>query len=196
MKHLSFIATALTVSALVGCANKPPKEEVAECKFLENPSEKAPTWACAPFTVDGFKDTGFGSYQKTGAGAQFAMDQAAAKARAQLANQVKARVSQMIRDYAGTTGSGATETVDRAASSTTQQITAETLTGSKVVRQAVDAKGNVYVLVGMDLEAANKRMGEALNTSMRNQPALWQQMQANRSQAEMQAEILKMGDRR
>ncbi len=194
---LTPIAVGLVAAfVLAGCGSNKKKEEVAECKFLENPSERAPQWACAPYTVEGFKDTGFGSYQKTAAGAQFAMDQAAAKARAQLANQMKSRITQMIRDYAGTTGAGATETVDRAASSTTQQITAESLAGSKIVRQAVDAKGNVYVLVGMDIEGGNKRIQEALNTSMRNQPALWQQMQANRSQAEMQAEILKMGDRR
>jgi len=196
MKLTPIAVTLVAAFALAGCGHKPHKEEVAECKFLENPSEKAPSWACAPYAVEGFKDTGFGSYQKTGAGAQFAMDQAAAKARAQLANQMKSRISQMIRDYAGTTGAGASETVDRAASSTTQQITAESLTGSKIVRQAVDAKGNVYVLVGMDLEGSNKRIQEALNTSMRNQPALWQQMQANNSQAQMSAEILKMGDRR
>lgn len=196
MKLVPALITAAAVIALVGCGSKPRKEEVAECKFLENPTERAPQWACAPYAVEGFKDTGFGSYQKTAAGAQFAMDQAAAKARAQLANQMKSRVSQMIRDYAGTTGAGATETVDRAASSTTQQITSETLAGSKIVRQAVDSKGNVYVLVGMDLEGSNKRIQEALNTSMRNQPALWQQMQAGRSHAEMQAEILKMGDRK
>jgi hypothetical protein len=196
MKLVPTLVTAAAVIALVGCGSKPRKEEVAECKFPENPSEKAPVWVCPPYAVEGQKDTGFGTHAKSGAGYQFSLDQASAKARAQLATQVKTRVTQMIRDFAGTTGAGATETVDRAASSTTQQITAETLAGSKVVRSTVDGKGNVYVVVGMDLEGSNKRIQEALNTSMRNQPALWQQMQAGRSHAEMQAEILKMGDRK
>lgn len=196
MKLMPLAVALAAAISLAACGSKPRKEEVAECKFPENPSEKAPQWVCPPYAVEGQKDTGFGTHAKSGAGYQFSLDQAAAKARAQLATQVKTRVTQMIRDYAGTTGAGASETVDRAASSTTQQITAETLAGSKVVRSTVDAKGNVYVVVGMDLEGSNKRIQEALNTSMRNQPALWQQMQAGRSHAEMQAEILKMGDRK
>lgn len=197
MNHtLKLAALAAVVATLVGCASKPREEAAAACTFLENPTEKAPAWACAPWAVEGFKDTGFGSYQKTGAGAQFALDQAAAKARAQLALQMSARVTQMIKDYVGTTGSGATETVDRAAESVTKQLTAQTLSGAKVVRQAVDAKGNVYALVGMDIEGSKRQVEGALQTSMRNQPALWQQFRASQGQAELAAEIYKMGDKR
>ena len=197
MKYtLKLVALAAVAVALVGCGSKPRQEARADCTFLENPTEKAPAWACAPWPAEGFKDTGFGSYQKTGAGAQFAMDQAAAKARAQLALQMGARVTQMIKDFVGTTGSGATETVDRAAESVTKQLTAQTLSGAKIVRQAVDAKGNVYVLVGMDIEGSKRQVEGALQTSIRSQPALWQQLRAGQGQAELAAEIYKMGDKR
>lgn len=196
MKFVPLVVTVIAAAALVGCAQKPRQQAVPDCTFLENPSEKAPSWACAPYAVDGFKDTGFGTHPRSGAGAQFSMDQAAAKARASLALQVGARVTQMIKDYVATTGAGATETVDRAAESVTKQLTAQTLSGAKIVRQAVDQKGNVYILVGMDLEASKRQVEGALQTSMRNQPALWQQFRATQGHAELAAEIYKMGDKR
>ena len=195
MKLLTTMATLIVAMTLAGCGSKPRQEAVPDCKFLENPTERAPNWACAPWTVEGFKDTGFGTYQKSAAGAQFSMDQAAAKARAALALQMKARISQGIKDAVLTTGAGATETVDRAASSVTNQITAETLVGSKIARTAVDAKGNVYVIVGVDLEAAQRVVQTAVQTSMRNDAATWQRIQGNRSQAELQAEINKVTSR-
>ncbi len=199
---MRFLSTAITISAailLAACASKPPApkvEEVVECKFPENPNEKAPTWVCPPNEVAGIKDTGFGTHPKSGAGYQFSLDQATAKGRAALAAQVQASVAQSIKDYAATTGAAGSETVDRAASSTNSQLTSQKLAGSKVMRSAVDGKGNVYVLVGMDLEASKRLIQQALQTSMGNEPAIWQKMQANRSQAEMQAEILKMGEKR
>jgi hypothetical protein len=189
---LTVLAVATTLAA---CGSKPRQEAVPDCKFIENPTEKAPNWACAPYAVDGFKDTGFGTHPKSGAGAQFSLDQAAAKARAQLALQMKARVSQGIKDYVATTGTGTAETVDRAASSTTNQITAESLVGAKVARTTVDAKGNVYVVVGMDIEASRNVVQAAVQTSMRNDAATWQRLQGNRSQAELAAEISKFTSR-
>jgi LPP20 lipoprotein len=189
---LTALAVAMTLAA---CGSKPRQEAVPDCKFLENPSERAPNWACAPHVVEGYKDTGMGIHPKSGAGAQFSKDQAAAKARAALALQMKARVSQGIKDYVATTGTGASETVDRAASSTTNQITAETLAGSKIIRETVDAKGNIYVLVGMDIEASRNVVQAAVQTSMRNDAATWQRLQGNRSQAELAAEISKFTSR-
>lgn len=197
MRTSRLIMTAVAVVALAACGTKKPREEVrADCTFPENPSEKAPLWVCPPYAVEGVKDTGFGTHQKSGAGYQFSLDQAAAKARASLATQMKVRVSQLIKDYAGTTGAGATETVDRAAESVTRQFTSETVAGSKIMRSSVDAKGNVYVVVGLDADAARRQVEGAMQTSMRNQPALWQQFRASQGQAELAAEIYKMGDKR
>ncbi len=195
MKLTSTLTVLAVAATLAACGSKPRQEAAPECKFLENPSERAPSWACAPYAVEGFKDTGFGSHPRSAAGAQFSMDQAAAKARAALALQLRARVSQGIKDYVATTGTGASETVDRAASSTTNQITAETLAGAKIARTAVDAKGNVYVVVGMDLEASRNVVQTAVQTSMRNDAATWQRLQGNRSQAELAAEISKFTSR-
>jgi hypothetical protein len=194
-------ACALLLAACVSNPTQPkpptpPQEVVADCVFPGNPTQRAPVWICEPRPpIEGVKDLGFGTHPKSGAGYQFSLDQAAAKARVNLASQVKTRVQGEIGAAAATSGAGATEVVDQVAASMNKQFTAETLSGSKIVRSTQDALGNVYVLVGMDLEASKRMVQTALQTSMRTDAGAWQKIQGNRSSADLQAEILKMGDR-
>jgi hypothetical protein len=197
MKLIPAVIAAAAVIALVGCGNKPRKEEVAECTFPLT-KEKAAQWVCPPHEVAGYKDTGFGSYAKTAAGYQFQLDQAAAAARKDLAAQIQARVLAGVKSAIQTTGAPGTpsETVDQVASSVVNQLTEAKLTGSKVVRSATDSKGTVWVLVGMDIEASRRVVQEAVRTSMNNQSAQWQRVVGTRLQSELQAEVLKMTDSR
>lgn len=190
MKMLRDLSIAAAVAALLGCASRPHEE----CSFPEG-AGRAPSWVCAPYAVEGFKDTGYGTYPKSGAGYQFSLDQAAAKARAMLATQVKTRLTEAVRAFASANGVGASEAVQAAASTATVQITEATLLGAKLARSTTDSKGAVHVVVGMDVERSTRLLQEALNAGMQSQPAVWRQVGGNRSPAEMQAEILKMGSR-
>jgi hypothetical protein len=158
-----------------------------------NSSQRAPAWVCGEHDVPGYKDKGFGTYGKSPAGYQFALDQATARARVDLAGQIRTRAEGMIKDYtAAAGGENSRAAVDASSESVKKTITAETLTGSKVVRSGTDALGNVYVVVGMDLEASNKRIEQALQSSMKNESAIWQKMLGNKGQADMTAEIMKL----
>lgn len=193
---LAFVAVAACV--LAACAPNPPQRDAeAECTFLGT-QEKAPKWACAPFEVAGYKDTGFGKSARSAAGDQFTLDQATLQARksltAQIQSRVKAGVSNAIRT-AGLPGAP-NETVDGLATSVAEQLTEERLAGSRVVRQAADSKGAIYVVVGMDVDTSQRVVQQAVQTSFANQSAQWQRVVGNRPQAEMQAEVLKMTNSR
>jgi hypothetical protein len=114
---------------------------------------------------------------------------AATDARVQMAQAMKVHVQNMVKQYAETTGSADSETVDKVNTSVTKQITDQTLTGTKRYKSIVSPNGTVYVLIGMDEAAAAKATQEAVRTSMNNDKALWQQFKAQKGQDELAAAI-------
>lgn len=161
-----------------------------ECVFPDSPNEAAPNWVCDE-PIGGVSVSAVGAYEKSAAGVAFQKDQAIAAARVQLAQTFKTRVSNMIKQYAETTGAGSSETVDRVNSSVSKLITSETLAGTRAYRSTASSKGTVYVLVGLDPTAARQSADTVLKTSMQNERALWQEFKANKAQEELAAEIAK-----
>jgi hypothetical protein len=117
---------------------------------------------------------------------------AATAARVELAQTMKVEVQNMIKQYAETTGTGDSETVDRVNTSVTKQLTKETLVGSKIFRQMPTPSGGIVVLVGLDADTVNKLAEQAIKTSMNNERALWQKFQAEKSFDELASEISNM----
>ena len=190
-KQITLITSAIAVVLLAGCASKPGQlEAISECTFPDSPKDAAPLWVCdAP--VDGIAVSAIGSHEKSAAGVAFTRDQATAVARVRLAQNMRTRVQNMIKQFAETTGSGATETVDRVNTNVSKLITDESIEGSKVFRTATSPKGTMYVLVGMDAALAEQSAKNILKSSMRNDRALWQQFKATKAQDELAAEIAK-----
>lgn len=191
--HFLLIATAAAV--LGGCStadkkvnvNEPPKE----CVFPDSPKDEAPLWVCdAP--VEGVAVSAVGAANKSAAGVAFMKDQAAADARVKLAQQMRVRVNNMIKQYVETTGAGSSETVDKVNTSVSKLITSETISGSRIFRSTTSPKGDMYVLVGLDPTVTREATEKVLKTSMNNDRALWQQFKASKAQDEMAAEIAKM----
>jgi len=189
------ISTVVAVG-LSGCTKKDlVKESRPDCVFPDNPSEAAPDWVCLE-QAEGVTVAAVGTYEKSGAGVQFMKDQAVASARVNLAQQMKVHVQNMIKQYAETTGAGASETVDKVNTSVSKLITKETVEGSRLFKSTTNSKGTIYVLVGIDPAQADKAVKEVVKTSMNNERALWQQFKASKSQDEMAAEIAKMDDKK
>lgn len=181
---MSFVALGLSA-----CASAPVKEKVAECVF-PNSDKAAPLWVCDG-PAEGVAVAATGSHPKTSAGIDFQKTHAATSARVKLAAAMKTHVTNMIKQYAETTGAADKETVDQVYTSATKAITDETLFGSKIFRSAQAPDGTMYVLVGMDEGAAAKATESALKTSMNNERALWQKFQAGKAQDELAADIAK-----
>lgn len=189
---ISLSALALTLAA---CGSKPPKkpvEPVAECTFPDSPTIPAPLWVCDG-PVEGVAVSAVGSYEKSAAGQAFMKDQATAAARVRLAQQMKVHVTNMVKQYAETTGAAGSETVDKVNTNVSKLITSESIVGSRAFRSMVNpATGTVYVLVGLDPKLAEQQTAAALKTSMNNDKALWQQFKAKKGQDELAEEIAKM----
>ncbi|MFP5441567.1 MAG: LPP20 family lipoprotein [Gammaproteobacteria bacterium] len=177
-----------------GCSSKQEQPQVltpvAECTYPGTTNAAAPLWVCdAP--VEGYDVTAVGAKEKTAAGVQFQKDQAAASARVALANRMKVQVQNMIKQYAETTGTGDSETVDQVATSVSKLITNETLVGSKIIRSATAPNGTAYVLVALAPAEVQQIAEQSVKTSMNNEKALWQKFQAGKAQDELAAEIAK-----
>lgn len=191
MKLRALFAVA-TTTLLVACAsNQPTQAPVASCVFADGSGQAAPEWVCgAP--VDGLDLSAVGYADKSAAGPNFMKQMAATAARVELAQTMKVEVQNMIKQYAETTGTGDSETVDRVNTSVTKQLTKETLVGSKIFRQMPTPSGGMVVLVGLDADTVNKLAEQAIKTSMNNERALWQKFQAEKSFDELASEISNM----
>jgi hypothetical protein len=179
---------ALAIWSLSACTKSDP-DMPAECVFPDT-EVAAPGWICDE-PVPGLDVQAVGISEKSAAGMSFMKDMAAADARGKLAEQMKVKVSKMVKSYLGTTGVGDAETVDRASESVLKTITSETLVGSKIFKSRTGPNGRLFVLVGLDPMSADTATTQAVKTSMGNDRALWQQFKAQKSFDEMAAEIAK-----
>jgi len=187
---LSTLAMALT--GCMGSGSNPSKHEIRatapECVFPDSPQDAAPAWVCdAP--VEGVAVSAVGSREKAAAGIHFMKEQAAASARTALAQQMRVKVSNMVKQFAETTGAASTETVDKVNTSVSKLITDETIKGSRLFRSVTSPKGSIYVLVGLDRPTAINETEKVLKTSMGNDSAQWQQFKAQKGQDELAAAI-------
>ena len=178
--------------ALFGCASPPkPQASLAECVFPDAPTEAAPLWICdAP--VDGVEISSVGYAQKSIAGNAFMKQMASSDARVQLSSTFKTRVSNMIKQYAETTGSADSETVNSVNTSVSKLITSETLVGSRIFRTRASPTGGLFVLVGLDTANTQKAAKDSIQTSMNNDQALWQEFKAKKAHDELALEISNM----
>lgn len=187
------IVISLAVLGLVsvtGCSSPPPPKVAApECVFPSS-TLAAPAWVC-DMPVEGASVSAVGISAKSSAGVAFMKQMAMADARVQLAQTVRIRVSNMIKQYAETTGAANQQTVDQVNTSVTKQITDETLVGTKLLRSITGPDGAMYVLVGLDESSAQQIAEVAIRSSMNNDRAAWQQFRAQKNQDELAADIAK-----
>jgi hypothetical protein len=184
---MRWVVAAAVVMGVAACAK--PKPKVAECTFPGSTVE-APGWVCDQ-PVPGVSVGAVGSTQKSAAGMSFMREMAATSARAELARQMKVQVQGMIKQYAETTGAGDAETVDRVNTSVTKQITNESLAGTKIMRSIQAPDGTLYVLVGLDESTRQALVKAAVNTSLNNERAAWQQFRAKKGFEELADDIAK-----
>jgi len=192
MNKAAYLVAGVAMTAvLAGCGGK--KEQVADCVFPDLPGTAAPGWICDE-PVEGVEVSAVGSADKSRAGHDFMKQMAATSARVQLAQRMKVTVQNMIKQYVETTGAADDETVDKALTSVTKQITNETLVGTRIYKTRTSPNGTLYVLLGMDENSVSQAAENAIKTSMKNERALWQQFKAQKGQDELAAEIAKMNE--
>ena len=188
-KVVGVMVAAMTLAACSKDAvETPPVAAVPECVFADGSNQAAPLWVCgAP--VEGVELSAVGYSEKSAAGPNYMKQMAATAARVELAQVLSLDLQNMVKQYVETTGAGDAETVDRVNSVVTKQITDQTLIGSKVIRQIPTPSGGLVVLVGLNPEQAGNMAQDILRTSMKNEAAVFQKLQAEKSFDELAEEI-------
>jgi hypothetical protein len=191
----NFLVLVLASIVLAACSTPEIDEEMekekalmVDCTFPDAVEVAAPDWVCdAP--VPGWDVTSVGSAAPTDAGYDFMKDQAAASARVRLAQQMEVHVSNLIKQYIETTGTGDAETVDQVRTSVTKTLVDQDLIGSTIIKSRRSTGGYLYVLVGLDETASAVNAQKALRTSMGKDEALWQQFKAEKGFDELAEDI-------
>ncbi len=178
IKTISSIALAGLLSvAITGCNKKvTPEEEEAPSFACKQENVLAPKWTCIPTADDAY--AGVGVAQKSAAGQAMMRRVALASGRVDLAEQIKVQVKAKITLYTGTTGVGASETVDQANEAVTKQVAKVDLVGSKAIDSWTSPSGALYMLVTVSEKDTNKQIKKNIKTSLNNDQALWQQFKA------------------
>ena len=187
LKKISLITVIAAAVMLSACSSTGVKNKFANCVYPGTNTE-APGWICDE-PVDGVSVSATGSAEHSLAGHEFMKQMAETAGRVQLAQQMKIHVANMIKQYAETTGAGKSETVDKVNTSVTKQITDASLVGSRIYNERTAPDGTLYVLMGLDAKSVQEITAAAVQTSMHNDRALWQEFQAGKAQDELAAGI-------
>ena len=174
LSKFKYLFCALTLVTIASCGYKEQSyrlPKIKSCNFPDNPKEEAPLWVCN-VNIEGYVITGVGSVRSSKAGIQFMTNQAATNARVVIAQELKTKVSNEIKNYIESKGLGDSETVINVSSSVASQITDSILVGSKILRTVSSSNGTLYVLAGLTKESyeatLKKAFSEAAKTEQQN----------------------------
>lgn len=184
----SVLLAAIAAFAFTACGGGQPapeaKKDFGKCM---KEGEEAPKWVCKPFLMGGL--VGLGMAEKSPAGMNFQRDEAMAEARKDLAQQLGVKVKSMFKNFTQVSGVGKGAAVDKVASSVQKQIANQNLKGSKAIDSWDSSKGSMYILMSLDPAVAAAAAKAQVQSSLKNEKALWQQFQGKKAQADLDREI-------
>ena len=184
IKTLSSIAVAALVAFTVsGCNGEQPKVTKVQQQATEDAQFKckqesvfAPSWTCMPMADGAY--AGVGIAEKSGAGMSHMRRVALANGRSDLAQQIKSQIKDKVETFTRVTGVGAGESVDSVTTAVSKQIAKVDLEGSKGVNVWTAPSGALYMLVTVSEKKANEEIKQNIQSSYKNDSALWQQFQS------------------
>lgn len=174
---------------IVGCSSKVDSISQAP-KEIINELADAPKWVLA--TQENEKGINAAGSAKIGkAGTQFAITEAEANARDQMARQMQVKVANMVKNFTQQTGVGDGQTVDKVVSSVSKQVTQQELIGTQRKDMWISPSGELWVLMSMS-EQSVSAVKNAVKSSFKNDEALHQQVLAKQAQDELDKELEKL----
>lgn len=178
----------MTASLFTACSqsNQPQQEAV----YVDPEFQGAPSWVMNPMVEGAISD--IGSAPKNAANDfGFQRDEAVANARDNIAKQLQVKVSNLFKSFKSSTGSGKDGTFDKSVESVSKQITSQTLSGSKMIKQWRSRTGTMYVQVVLDSSIVKNQMEKSIKTSFKNDKALYQKFLAAKANKELDKELEK-----
>jgi hypothetical protein len=194
-----FLKTILVLSVaslFAGCgsSNKPelPKaKKVGENTFVNPELQGAPKWVLMP-QVKGYVAEMGSAPANMGNDISFQREEAMADARSNIARQIETKVNTMFKSYKGVTGGGKDATFDKSSESVSKQLASQTLEGTVVKDTWISKSNTLYILMIVDTKEVISMMEDAMNTSFKNNKAMYQKFLASKAQNELSDELEKL----
>ncbi|OPX26859.1 MAG: hypothetical protein B1H07_03360 [Campylobacteraceae bacterium 4484_166] len=189
---INIVIVAILSLVIVSCSSKEkPKPVSFQCK---QGGVLAPKWTCNPAVEGAIADVGIAK-MNAGNDKSFQRSEALADGRDRLAAQVAVKVSNLFKQYKGTTGAGKASTFDKATSFVSKQLVSETLNGSKSVDiWEQPTTKELFLLVTVSTDSVAKAMDKAIKTSFKNDQAMYQKFLASQANGELNKELEKIGE--
>ena len=179
-----FAIVAVAALFTVGCGDKDePKPETG----LNQCYAGAPDWVINGGAEGGITAVGSSRILKSGQGPTRTM--ALGSARNEMARSINVKVNNMMKSFTQSTGIGDDEVVDTVVADVSKQISSETLQGTRQRAIWQSPCDELYVLIEADPSLVQNAVKNGVNSSYRNDNALWQQFQAQKAQDELDAAI-------
>lgn len=183
-----FSLTTAVMIGFTGCSSK--VESISQAsKEIKNELSDAPKWVLTQENEKGINTAGSAKIGK--AGMQFAITEAEANARDQMARQMQVKVANMVKNFTQQTGVGDGQTVDKVVSSVSKQVTQQELIGTQRKDMWISPSGELWVLMSMS-EQSVSAVKNAVKSSFKNDDALYQQVLAKQAQDELDTELEKI----
>jgi hypothetical protein len=184
------------VSLFTGCgsSNKselPKAKKVGENTFVNPELQGAPKWVLMP-QVKGYVAEMGSAPANMGNDISFQREEAMADARSNIARQIETKVNTMFKSYKGVTGGGKDATFDKSSESVSKQIASQTLEGTVVKDTWISKSNTLYILMVVDTKEVISMMEDAMNTSFKNNKAMYQKFLASKAQDELSNELEKL----
>lgn len=187
--RLMAIVGVLSVGLFSGCSSHNQPEVQKKQSFdkgCHRDGELVPEWVCNS-TEDGFTYSAVGVGTSSEISLKYA--QAMSNARSELAHQISSSVKTKTENFLRSSGTGKAETVDAVTTYVTKQLANVTLNQSKKAKEYTTAKGNLYVLVTVPDKVINSEVKSSIESSFKNDDALWQQFQSKQSLESLEKEF-------
>lgn len=189
-KAMLLSLSTMAVLGLTGCGGSEPQAAVQEEADFRCHKEGAlaPEWTCTPVIEGSYADVG--SAPMSAAGEGFSRREALAGARSNLAQQIETKVKDKVETFTRSTGMAGSETVDKVTTAVSKQVAQVTLQGSKQMKYWQNPKtSTIYVMVAVPEGTVNESAKQAVQTSYKNDNALWQQFQSKNALESLEKEF-------
>lgn len=171
---------------MAGCSTKEPTLTPQQVK---NEFTDAPKWVLNATEEQGLSASGSALVGK--AGMQFAITEAEANARVQMARQIEVKVSALLKTFTQQTGVSDGQTVDKVISDVSKQLTQQDVVGSKRKDMWISPSGELWVLITVTPETISA-VKMTVASSFGKADARYQQEQAVKAQTELNSELDKL----
>lgn len=190
----TFAAAILLVSSvlLAGCSSTP--SAVDSSSKMSDEFKDAPEWVVKEGSSIEGALAAVGSSKIGDAGIGFARTNAKTMARDELARQMELKVKTLVKNFTQEIGVKEDQTVDRVSVQVSKQVAKQTLSGARPQNSWISPSDTVYSLVALDHDSVKSYIKESVETSLKNEKALWQKFQADKGWEELDKEIEKEFD--